>query len=145
LEIWFSPLDILPNKGAEPNVLISKKCTKSLPGYTLSYKGNNVVFNLCDTETELDRDQEFIAEAGLAIGEWCYLAIFYSHKDKTLTFYKNGIKLKEYSKIELGNLSNKDTFNIGYFENQGNSPAHCLIREVRILKLDCNNSDCKED
>ena len=39
----------------------------------------------------------------------------------------------------LGDLSNKDPFNIGYYENLGNSPAHCEISQARVWKLppDC--------
>ena len=134
-EIWFSPMPVLPNKGAEPNVLISKKCADLLRGYTLAYEGSHVSLTLCDRNTELVKDHNFSADAGLAIGEWCYLAAAYAHKNKTLTFYKNGVKLKEYTKVELGDLSNKDTFNIGYYENRGSSPAHCRIREARVWKL----------
>lgn len=135
LEVWFKPLPPLKAKGDWPNILISKKCADRLPGYTLSYQQGNVMLTLCDRKTELERDLEFRADAGLSTNEWCYLAVGYARAGQKLTFYKNGSKLKEYPNVEVGDLSNRDTFNIGYYENRTSSPAHCRIREARIWKL----------
>ena len=135
IEIWFKPLPVLKDKGNGRNILISKKCADFQLGYTLSYQNSQVNLTLCGRNTELDKDQPFSVEAGLTTNEWSYIAASYSHAARKLTFYKNGVKLKEYPKVELGNLSNKDTFNIGYYENRTSSTAHCQIREVRIWKV----------
>jgi hypothetical protein len=135
IEIWFKPLPVLKYKGNTPNVLISKKCGELLPGYTLSYLGTTVALTLCDQLNELERDVSVWTDAGIKEGEWCYFAVSYSHAAKTFVFYRDGKRIGEFPAVDLGTVSNKDPFNIGYFENSGNTPAHCVIREARVWKL----------
>ena len=135
IEIWFKPLDVVKYKGDGPNILISKKCADNLPGYTLSYRGQNVTLVLCDKPNELERDLPFSADAGVKVGQWCYFAAAYIHKSGKLTFYKDGKNLQEFKDVRLGDVSNKDPFNISYYENLGNSQAHCEISQARIWKF----------
>lgn len=135
IEIWFKPLPVLKYKGNGPNILVSKKCADALPGYTLAYQGENVTLTLCDKARELQTDLGYSANAGLKEGQWCYLAVACGRKDKQLTFYKDGKVLRTFRDVTLGDLSNKDTFNISYFENGGNTQAHCEISQVRLWRF----------
>jgi parallel beta-helix repeat protein len=135
IEIWFRPLALLRYKDDTSNVLVAKKCADLLPGYTLSYHGSKVALSLCGRKTELERDQECTAEAGLTTNTWVYLAAGYAHRTQTLTLFKDGSTLKEFRGVDVGSLSNRATFNIAYYDLHGNTPAHCRIREVRIWKL----------
>jgi parallel beta-helix repeat protein len=135
IEVWFQPLATLQYKGDILSVLMAKKGADRLAGYSLSYTGSGLGLTLCDQTMELDDDRDFTAEAGLATNEWSYIAVSYSRKARTLTFFKNGRKLKEYTKVELGDLSNREPFSIACSASVGNTPAHCRIREARLWKL----------
>jgi hypothetical protein len=135
IEIWFQPLATLQYKGNSPSVLMSKKAQESLPGYTLAYQNSGISLTLCDRNLELDKDRDFIAEAGLTTNEWCYFAAGYSRQARKLTFYKNGAKLREFTKVDLDDLSNREPFTIGCSVGGVSTPAHCRIREARLWTL----------
>jgi hypothetical protein len=134
IEIWFKPLATFKAKGG-PNVLISKKCADTLPGYSLSYLGDTITLALCDHRMELDDDASYHAHAGLKEGKWCYFAAAYCHRAEKLVLFVDGKRVQEFKHVKLGDLSNKDPFNIGYYENVGNTSPHCDIRQASVWKV----------
>ena len=133
IEIWFKPL--APSKYGAGGTLVSKKCASRSPGYTLSYNGENLGFAVCDKGTENDRDIDIAANAGIKQNQWCYGAVSYSHSARKLVLYRDGKKIQERGSVELGDIINKDPFCVTYYENMGNSQAHCIAAELRVWKL----------
>ena len=141
MEIWFKPLARLKYKPiimpyVAPNCLISKKCYERLPGYDLSYLNDgSISLTLCDEKTELEKELSFIVPDAVKENEWNCIAVCYSHKDKKLAFYKDGKVLREFSDVDIGNLSNKEPFCISYSTYNPSAQANCMIREARIWKF----------
>ena len=136
IEVWFKPLDWIKYKTTAPACLVSKKGGANLAGFDLSYyQDGTAELTVCDKANELLSESEFHAGKALKMDGWNYLAVACSHKDKKVTFYVDGKKVKECGGFNAGDLSNRDNFNITYNEYTPNSQAHCLLREARVWKL----------
>ena len=68
-------------------------------------------------------ESEFHASKVLKMDGWNYLAVACGHKDKKVTFYVDGKKVKECNGFNAGDLSNRNNFNITYDEYVYNSQA----------------------
>ena len=101
----------------------------------MSYSGKDITLTLCDRQKELDDDMGFSVDAGLKEGQWCYFAAAYCHRAGKLTLFVDGKSARKFDHVLLGDVSNRDPLNIGYYENRNTSPAHCEMAEVRIWKL----------
>jgi hypothetical protein len=136
IEVWFKPLDWIKYKTTAPACLVSKKGGAGLAGYDLSYyQDGTISLTVCDKANELLPDSEFHATAALKMDKWNYLAVVAGHKDKKVTFYVDGKKVKECGGFSTGDISNRDNFNITYNEYTPNSQAHCLLSQARVWKL----------
>ena len=136
IEVWFRPLDWIKYKTTAPACLVSKKGGANLAGFDVSYEQDGTVsLTVCDKANELLPDSEFYARKILKMDGWNYLAVVAGHKDKKVTFYVDGKKVKECDGFNAGDISNRDNFNITYNEYMPNSQAHCLLSQARVWKL----------
>ena len=116
--------------------MICKKGYVDLSGYDLSWWANgDLGLTVCDNRRELEGDAGFGAAGVVKDGEWNYVAASCCRKEKRITLYKDGAKVKEYNGVELGAVANHDMFSVAWNEYTANSEAHCMIREVRIWKF----------
>ena len=135
IEVWFRPLPTLRYKGSDTtNVLLCKKAAERLPGYMLAYQGGRVSLTLCGAATELEKDVEVAAEAGLSTNAWSYVAAACSWREQTVSLFANGRLVKQWRDVAPGVVSNRLPLHIAAGEH-GNTPAHCRIREVRVWKF----------
>ena len=111
--------------------MLSKKGGQALAGYDLSYYDDgSVTLTLCDKPSELKAEGAFTAHDAVKKDSWTYLAVAASHKEKKVTFYVGGKKVRERGGFDLGDISNRDNFNIAYNEYVANGQGHCLISQV---------------
>ena len=136
IEVWFKPLEWIKYKTTAPACLVAKKGGIDLAGFDLSYyQDGSVSLTVCDKATELLPESDFHASKVLKMDGWNYLAVVASHKDKKVTFYVDGKKVKECANFNAGDISNRDNFNITYNEYVPNAQAHCLLSQARVWKL----------